>query len=1159
MPGESLRPTVDSRYYQTSLDLEVAEKANLPVRASLVNCLRTSGCVFIVAAAGFIAYHVLGTFSGGGAPLLSLLASTHTRGLEQPPKGDSRKYQHTVLANGLQVVNVQDTRSVTTAFAMAIEAGSYDDPKSLPGLAHFCEHMLFLGTEKYPEASGFDNFMSANGGSNNAYTADEVTVYFGELSKAAGEEGQDRFADFFRAPLFGKKYVTKEVQAINSEHAKNVQDPTRRILAVVFSLANPDSPMGAFHTGDADTLIEIPKSKGVDTVDELKVWFQSHYCPTNMRLVTYSSDPLSKQLADASKDFGSLVTGSSCKAKRKSFAKPEAWGPARMGQFVQVRGTLPQAELWLHFTLPDLTQAYDSQPLSYLDHVLGYSGTDSLKRVLQDNLGLVTSFSTMFAAMNSAGTSMIVMMHLTKPGQSNMELILDVFYAYLSKLRKKGVDEKLYDSLARVNKLQWDWDEPQGASDTASTLAERMIRLPVDKLLSGDNLIGKSNSSLVSSLIEALTPANMNVIYVEAASKKGNSSSFISFPEEDFKMLPHYAVKYAVQTNKQQFSGAAQRWKTWITGSASPDVASRLPSSLITSGTVVPVVPGPIEDVPSELPLEHMKAAKGKKDLVAQLFGTRPTKLSGLTPKKATGVFVEHEPGFLKDDGEVFYRSGWSTTSPKAQVQLVLRPERQQGAPEMSAHDDLPLSVFGSLLAEAMVPGMVDLASTGVSYSIDATPKGLTFSFSGFTPLMPTLITKVMKEFNGFNGNASATLPSRFKRVTQSIREGMQAYADMPISYAIQDRNLLLTRGMSSRAESLKALDEVTRESAASSVNNILLSKPLRLTSLVMGNVDEEEARKAITTCIGSLHTPSRTEKDVQEAGEPERVMPVVKLVKPVEIRKKNPRVGDSNDAVVLSLIAGVSTVQSRVVLGILGQILSAVAYNELRTAKQLGYVVNAGTSQVSNVQYVSCVVQGNALKADSVEAAIEHVLTHLMPKRLLKLTDKEFAAHKDSFRQDLLRPPVKFADEVNHFWGPVVQGGQCFDLRSNMVRYLDESLKSKDALVEAWTKLATPAKGTRSKMVVKYFANSVPSRPTLANATSTWKKQGVAESSLSLLAREYEQTQIFDRADSKTRQQLVKEGGYFPLDMNCDLAKSVQVPSPHFLMQASRHGELSE
>merc|ERR1719428_2583780 len=157
------------------------------------------------------------------------------------PALDTREYQYAKFSNGLEVVAVQDAKTVSSGFSVAVEAGSYSYPKALPGLAHFCEHMVFLGTEKYPEATGFDNYLQMHGGYNNAYTSDEATVYYAQLDKEGFEGGLDRFADFFRAPLFDKQYVKKEVHAIDSEHAKNKMSPQWRVNRIFKALADPAS------------------------------------------------------------------------------------------------------------------------------------------------------------------------------------------------------------------------------------------------------------------------------------------------------------------------------------------------------------------------------------------------------------------------------------------------------------------------------------------------------------------------------------------------------------------------------------------------------------------------------------------------------------------------------------------------------------------------------------------------------------------------------------------------------------------------------------------------------------------------------------------------------------------------------------------------------
>lgn len=85
-------------------------------------------------------------------------------------------------------------------------------------MAHYLEHMLFLGTEKYPQQSEYMDYLSKNSGTFNAYTDLMETNYFFESANDAFEGGLDRFAQFFIAPLFTASCSEREMNAVNSEH-----------------------------------------------------------------------------------------------------------------------------------------------------------------------------------------------------------------------------------------------------------------------------------------------------------------------------------------------------------------------------------------------------------------------------------------------------------------------------------------------------------------------------------------------------------------------------------------------------------------------------------------------------------------------------------------------------------------------------------------------------------------------------------------------------------------------------------------------------------------------------------------------------------------------------------------------------------------------------
>ena len=90
------------------------------------------------------------------------------------PVDTKREYRALELSNELKVILVSDPATDKAAAALNVMVGSMSDPEHLPGLAHYLEHMLFLGTEKYPEENSYAKYLSENAGSSNAYTGNKI-------------------------------------------------------------------------------------------------------------------------------------------------------------------------------------------------------------------------------------------------------------------------------------------------------------------------------------------------------------------------------------------------------------------------------------------------------------------------------------------------------------------------------------------------------------------------------------------------------------------------------------------------------------------------------------------------------------------------------------------------------------------------------------------------------------------------------------------------------------------------------------------------------------------------------------------------------------------------------------------------------------------------
>jgi insulysin len=139
------------------------------------------------------------------------------------------------------------------------------DPREVLGLAHFCEHMLFLGTQKYPNENDYSKFLSEHNGSSNAATYPDHTIYYfdvvpEELSNALDRYHSNklfqtpiddtcRFSQFFIAPLFTETATDREMNAVNSEHEKNIPSDVWRKDQLDKHMADSAHPYHTFGTG----------------------------------------------------------------------------------------------------------------------------------------------------------------------------------------------------------------------------------------------------------------------------------------------------------------------------------------------------------------------------------------------------------------------------------------------------------------------------------------------------------------------------------------------------------------------------------------------------------------------------------------------------------------------------------------------------------------------------------------------------------------------------------------------------------------------------------------------------------------------------------------------------------------------------------------------
>jgi hypothetical protein len=173
------------------------------------------------------------------------------------------------LSNGLNVLLWSDTQMDKAGSAIAFNAGSWMDPSEHAGVAHFLEHMVFMGSTRYPAQDVLFAFLAQHGGHGNAYTASETTNYFLEVDPPFLSHATNIMADSVIAPLLSEVAVIAEIKAVNAEHAKNLARDAWRIDMLGRSFAVPHHQITRFGTGNEETLRS--------SLSALRLFHSKHY------------------------------------------------------------------------------------------------------------------------------------------------------------------------------------------------------------------------------------------------------------------------------------------------------------------------------------------------------------------------------------------------------------------------------------------------------------------------------------------------------------------------------------------------------------------------------------------------------------------------------------------------------------------------------------------------------------------------------------------------------------------------------------------------------------------------------------------------------------------------------------------------------------------
>jgi insulysin len=434
--------------------------------------------------------------------------------------GDTRDYRIIELSNGLSCILVHDLDTDKSGCGLDVNVGHWLDPLDKPGLAHFLEHMLFLGTEKYPDENSYNSFLNSHGGSSNAYTSATSTNYYFDVRHEYLTEMLDRFAQFFISPLFTATATEREMNAVNNENSKNLLSDVWRIGQLIKSTSNSAHPYSHFGTGNLATL------QGPTTRQQLIQFHSQYYSSSIMKLCVLGRESLDELQDLVLQHFSGIknlnITAPSFPTNAFSAENSEEsqveLDAAQSRQYYEIIPIKDIRTLSLLFPMPAVTDYYREKPLSVLSHLIGHEAEGSILSTLKQ-LGWANALSAGLYESFHSFSLFSITIELTEVGLQQVPAIIELIYAYLAILRSTAESEwrRIYQEEADIHRMNFAFKSKESPFHYVSHLASVLQDYAPKDVLQGSYLFENFDFALIQRYLALLKPQNCRVQVVAQA------------------------------------------------------------------------------------------------------------------------------------------------------------------------------------------------------------------------------------------------------------------------------------------------------------------------------------------------------------------------------------------------------------------------------------------------------------------------------------------------------------------------------------------------------------------------------------------------------------------------------------------------------------------
>ncbi|KAH3671146.1 hypothetical protein OGAPHI_000857 [Ogataea philodendri] len=957
----------------------------------------------------------------------------------EKPDIDDRQYRLLKLPNGLVSLVISDPTTDKSAAALDVNVGAFQDPETLPGLAHFCEHLLFMGTKKYPSENEYSSYLSKNSGFSNAFTSSEHTNYYFEVANEAMHGALDRFSQFFISPLFDPNCKDREINAVDSENKKNLQADIWRLHQLNKSLTNPNHPYHKFSTGNKTTLGDLPIKQGLDVREELLKFHAKYYSSNIMRLVIISNESLDTMTSWTVDMFSNIA---------QKDAKPpiETKSPYQAYEYnkylIHAKPIMELRSLQVSFPIPDTRPYWESKPAQYLSHLIGHESEGSLLANFKQK-GWATGLSCGHEPISAGYSSFIINVELTNDGLDHHTEVLEHVFKYIRMLNVQGPQEWIFQELRDKSITSFKFKQKRGASQTASRLAgslhgleyyntkgqhplEEMPVIPPRAQISPDQLLS-------TSVIRKYDPEAISYVL-----------SFLN--PENFR---------ATLISQRDFSNGNVLTEKWYGTEYQP---TKIDSKIIDS----------LHNIYKGSDYEEYRLPDRNIFIPTEFSLVEP-------PKDESSEIVYPKLIFNSPSSKVWFKINTKLGGPRSGVTLKFNLPGSTSTPLNSVF----LSLFVEMLDDELNSVSYLASLGGLNHEFGLARSGMTLSISGFSHKLENLLDRVSDTLIKFTNDESMWndyREERFKVIKEKMHRNLKNFGyTVPfrqigpiLSSLINDESWMID-------EEIECFDAVTYSSFKSFVSNLFGICFVEM--FVIGNYTRHEASHINELISSKLHqTIPYTESQFTRGRSLD-----LPYGQEFHFIKKNIDEDNINSCVETYIQLGeITDNRERVLTELVSQIVHEPFFDRLRTKEQLGYVVFSGVRQTRTTFGLRLLIQSERSTGYLLDR-MARFLTR-MGHSISTMTEEEFDKHVNAVINKKQQKVKNLSEEKARYWNSIASGYYDFDKRELDVETL-KTIKLKEVVDFYNSRILD--KDNHGKLVVHLESQVIPKQPLVQNLSS--------------------------------------------------------------------------